>query len=165
MKPKRRPRLAPARHQRAVAPPRSRLGRSARPFPPARRIALSGSAEDGVVDAQGRAIGGAEGGRILRVDPERGSEEVIGDTGGRALGLEPLGDGRLLVCDADKGLLCLDPVTGELETLVRVVGGVALRFCSNASAASDGTIWFTDSTRRLASSTTSARCTSPTVTP
>jgi sugar lactone lactonase YvrE len=149
MKPKRRPRLAPACHQMAVAPPRSRLGRSARQFPPARRIALSGSPEDVVVDAQGRVIGGAEGGRILRVDPERGSEEVIGDTGGRPLGLELLGDGRLLVCDADKGLLCLDPVTGELETLVRVVGGVALRFCSNASAASDGTIWFTESTRRF----------------
>ena len=41
----------------------------------------------------------------------------VGDTGGRPLGLELLPDGRLLVCDARRGLLALDPRTGAIEEL------------------------------------------------
>ena len=87
-------------------------------------------------------------GRILRIDPERSLEETIADTGGRPLGLEVLWDGHLLICDAQKGLLRLDPETGVIETLVQYVDGVTLRFCSNAAAARDGTIWFTESSSR-----------------
>lgn len=77
------------------------------------------------------------------------AEETLGDTGGRPLGLELLPDGRILICDAHQGLLRLAPVSAEVETLARVVDGTALRFCSNATAAVDGTIWFTESTDRF----------------
>ncbi|MBT2570775.1 SMP-30/gluconolactonase/LRE family protein [Planococcus sp. ISL-110] len=38
--------------------------------------------------------------------------------------------------------------TRAIETLVQYVDGVPLRFCSNAAAATDGTIWFTESSNR-----------------
>jgi sugar lactone lactonase YvrE len=90
---------------------------------------------------------GVEDGRILRVDPGTRAVVTVGDTGGRPLGLEPLPDGRLLVCDSRRGLLRLDPATGHIETLVTEVG-TPLVFCSNAAAGSDGTVYFTESSTR-----------------
>lgn len=141
--------LEPVRRKLPPAPPRAAHKSSRTPFPRSWRIPLSGyGPEDVVVDGQGRLICGVEDGRILRIDPERHLEETIGDTAGRPLGLEVLADGHLLICDAQKGLLRLDPETGVIETLVQYVDGVPLRFCSNAAAAADGTIWFTESSNR-----------------
>ncbi|WP_298828991.1 SMP-30/gluconolactonase/LRE family protein [uncultured Planococcus sp.] len=141
--------LEPVRRKLPPAPPRAARKSSRTAFPRSWRIPLSGyGPEDVVVDGQGRLICGVEDGRILRIDPERHLEEAIGDTAGRPLGLEVLPDGHLLICDAQKGLLRLDPKTGLIETLVQYVDGVPLRFCSNATAAADGTIWFTESSNR-----------------
>lgn len=148
-KPEPKTALAPVRRKLPPAPPRAAQKSSRAPFPRAWRIPLSGyGPEDVVVDGQGRLICGVEDGRILRIDPKRQTEETIGHTGGRPLGLEVLPDGRLLICDAHKGLLRLDTETGAVEPLVQYVNGVPLRFCSNAAIASDGTIWFTESSRR-----------------
>jgi sugar lactone lactonase YvrE len=105
--------------------------------------------EDVVADADGRLYTGLADGRVLRVDPGTRAVEQVGDTGGRPLGLEALPDGRLLVCDSVRGLLRLDPGSRAVETLVREVGGTPLRFCSNAVAAADGTVYFSESTRRF----------------
>jgi sugar lactone lactonase YvrE len=70
--------------------------------------------------------------------------ERVAHTGGRPLGLELLPDGRLLVCDARRGLLAVDPRTGALETLLTHVEGLPLRFCNNAAVAPDGTIYVSD---------------------
>ena len=91
---------------------------------------------------------GVDDGRILRVDPATGTEQTLGSTGRRPLGLEVCPDGTVLVCDAYRGLLRLDPGTGTLTTVVDSVDGRPLRFCSNATAARDGTIWFTQSSTR-----------------
>ncbi|MGC0416867.1 SMP-30/gluconolactonase/LRE family protein [Embleya sp. AB8] len=148
-KPGRKPRLEPVRRVVPPAPARARQARGTEPFPIARLIPLGGHGpEDVAVDAQGRLLCGIEGGRILRVDPADATEETVGDTGGRPLGLEVLPDGRLLVCDAHKGLLRVDPRRGEVETLTADVAGVPLRFCSNATATADGTVYFTESTSR-----------------
>ena len=142
-----KPALAPVRRILPPVPTRATQPTSATPFPPARLLKLSGHGpEDVVADADGRLVCSLADGRIVRVDPATGVEDTIGDTGGRPLGLEVEGDGRLLVCDARRGLLRLDPVTGSLEVLVREVEDIPLRFCSNATAAQDGTIWFTEST-------------------
>ncbi|TWT07973.1 SMP-30/gluconolactonase/LRE family protein [Planococcus sp. CPCC 101016] len=148
-KPQPKPTLTPVRRRLPPAPRRATRKSGRTPFPRAWRIPLSGyGPEDVVVDDQGRLICGVEDGRILRIDPEQHLEETIGDTGGRPLGLEVLPDGRLLVCDAHKGLLRLNTKTGVIETLVQYVEGVPLRFCSNAATESDGTIWFTESSNR-----------------
>ncbi|WP_223638908.1 SMP-30/gluconolactonase/LRE family protein [Planococcus sp. 4-30] len=149
IKPEPKQALEPVRRKLPPAPPRAAHKYSRTPFQRSWRIPLSGyGPEDVVVDGQGRLICGVEDGRILRIDMERHQEETIGDTGGRPLGLEVLPDGHLLICDAQKGLLRLDPETGVIETLVQYVDGVPLRFCSNATAAGDGTIWFTESSNR-----------------
>ncbi|WP_329395697.1 SMP-30/gluconolactonase/LRE family protein [Streptomyces melanogenes] len=126
-------------------------------LPPLRLVDLGGTGpEDVAFDASGRLLTGVADGRVLRIGlPEPGGPErpagvrEVGRTGGRPLGLEVLPDGRLLVCDAERGLLRLDPggKTG-VEVLADSVAGVPLRFCSNAVAASDGTVYFTVSSRR-----------------
>lgn len=105
-----------------------------------RVIAVPGhGAEDVVVAADGSAFTGTEDGVIHRIDPD-GRVRAVADTGGRPLGIELLPDGRLLVCDARRGLLAVDPSGGAIEELA---GG--MRFCNNAAVATDGTVYFSDS--------------------
>ncbi len=102
--------------------------------------------EDVVVGAGGAVYTGVEDGRILRFLPDGRGPEVIAETGGRPLGVEMDGLGRLIICDADKGLLRLGG-DGTLETLVDSFEGSPLRFTNNAAVAADGTIYFSDSSR------------------
>ncbi|MFV8053487.1 SMP-30/gluconolactonase/LRE family protein [Mycobacterium sp. 48b] len=101
--------------------------------------------EDVVADAAGQLWTGLVDGRIVRVSPD-GAATVVADTGGRPLGLHVARDGRVLICDSHRGLLALDPATGTLSALVESVHGRPLRFCSNVTETSDGTMFFTEST-------------------
>ncbi len=142
--PWRKPPLHPATRRVPRAP---QMPAASQPFPAAELIPLPGSApEDVVIDPQGRLLVGMAGGVIGRYDPSSRSARVVATTGGRPAGLEALPDGRVLVCDTRRGLLRGDPENGDVETLVRSIRGVPLRFCSNAVAQRDGTIWFTEST-------------------
>ncbi|HEY1134296.1 MAG TPA: SMP-30/gluconolactonase/LRE family protein [Nocardioides sp.] len=97
---------------------------------------------------EGAVFTGTDDGAVLRVAHDGRRVTRVGHTGGRPLGLEELPDGRLLVCDAHRGLLALDPGTGAIETLLTDVDGVPMRFCNNAAVAPDGTIYFSDSSTR-----------------
>ncbi len=115
-----------------------------------RIVALPGlGPEDVVADGRGAIYTGVIGGEIMRIDAESGSHEVIGDTGGRPLGLAVARDGRLLICDSHRGLLAMDVATGEFDTLVDQFEQRPLKFCSNVVESSDGTIYFTESTDRF----------------
>lgn len=105
-------------------------------------------AEDVLVGRDGRVWTGTVDGSVIAVSPDGRHSERVVDTGGRPLGLEWLPDGRLLVCDARRGLLAVDVQSGQLEELVTQVDGAALVFTNNAAVAMDGTIWFSDSSRR-----------------
>ena len=119
-------------------------------MPPVRRIEVGCvGPEDVVVDSNGRVITGLPDGRILRIDPDTAGIETIADTGGRPLGIELFPDERLLVCDAVRGLLRVDPASGGTEVLVTAVDGQPLVFCNNAAVAGDGTVYFTDSSQRF----------------
>ena len=104
-------------------------------------------AEDVLVAPDGRVWTGTADGAIHVHDPATHETTTVTATGGRPLGLENLPDGRILVCDAHRGLLALDPATGDLETLLTEVDGERLLFCNNAAVTADGTIWFSDSSR------------------
>jgi sugar lactone lactonase YvrE len=123
------------------------------PDVPARPVTVVGVGGDGpedvVVDADGRLWTGLIGGRIVRLSPDGGEQTVVADTGGRPLGMHVARDGRVLVCDSYRGLLALDPASGELTVLTDNVGGRPLRFCSNVTETADGTIYFTESTSRF----------------
>jgi sugar lactone lactonase YvrE len=101
--------------------------------------------EDIVVDADGRLWTGLVDGRIVRISPD-GGHTVVADTAGRPLGMHVARDGRILICDSYRGLLALNPDSGELTTLVESVNGRTLKFCSNVTETADGTIYFTEST-------------------
>ena len=94
---------------------------------------------------EGAVFTGTEDGAIHRISPEGRWSGVVARTGGRPLGIEVFPDGRLLVCDAKRGLLAADPRTGAVELLAGDVGGVPMRFCNNAAIADDGTVYFSDS--------------------
>ncbi|MFK4106226.1 SMP-30/gluconolactonase/LRE family protein [Streptomyces sp. NPDC019531] len=120
---------------------------------PRHYVAIGGRGpEDVVADARGRVLTGVADGRILRVDgltePLAARVETVAETGGRPLGLELLPDGGLLVCDAERGLLGVDLADGTVRVIADEVAGERLRFCSNVVALSDGSVYFTVSSRR-----------------
>jgi sugar lactone lactonase YvrE len=103
-----------------------------------------------VLDGEGRVLAGVADGRILRIHPTTGAVETVARTGGRPLGLEWCADGRLLVCDSERGLLQIDLESGgTVTTLVADVDGVPLNFASNVVEAPDGTLYFSASTRNF----------------
>jgi sugar lactone lactonase YvrE len=114
-----------------------------------RVIPVPGSGAEDVVIAtagpdEGAVFTGTEDGAIHRISHDGRRVEQVADTGGRPLGIEELADHRLLVCDARRGLLVVDPASGRVESLVAEVGGRAMRFCNNAAVARDAAIYFSD---------------------
>ncbi|WP_433824470.1 SMP-30/gluconolactonase/LRE family protein [Actinoplanes sp. CA-015351] len=113
-----------------------------------RRLGTGGHGpEDVRFDQAGRVVTGLRDGRIVWLDSVTGDRGVLGETGGRPLGVWPLGDGGVLVCDHDRGLLELG-ADGIVRVLADRVGGEKLTFASNVVQGRDGTIWFTTSTSR-----------------
>ncbi len=124
------------------------------PFAPNRRLAVAElkdiggvGPEDVLVGPDGSIWTGVADGRILRIPSWDDPPEMVADTGGRPLGLDWHPDGSLIVCDADRGLLRVD--AGAVEVLADRVEGQRLRFVNNAAVAGDGTIYFTDTSRRF----------------
>jgi sugar lactone lactonase YvrE len=107
----------------------------------------STGAEDVAVMTTGPDAGavftGTEDGSVWRV--RDGRADRVASTGGRPLGVEALPDGRLLVCDAHRGLLRVDPADGTVEVLADAWDGQPLLVTNNAAVAADGTVFFSDS--------------------
>lgn len=110
-------------------------------------------AEDVVVGThgadEGAVFSGTEDGSIFRISHDGRKVERVAHTGGRPLGLEIDPDGRLLVCDAHRGLLRVDTVSGAVEEMTEEVDGRRMVFCNNAAIAADGTVWFSDSSTKF----------------
>src|SRR6266699_3811896 len=137
-----RPTIAPVVWTPPGIPPRSGEPASRPPMPDPDLIAINGTGpEDVVIDADGQVFTGVVDGRILRLAPE-GGVTTVADTGGRPLGVELSGDGRLVICDAHRGLLRVDPARGTVETLVDTVDGTRMRLCDNSAVGPDGSIYF-----------------------
>lgn len=111
-------------------------------------IPVPGSGPEDVLWIGDELLTGLEDGRIIRSSLDGWQISVVADTGGRPLGLERHPDGRVVVCDAVKGLLLLDLDSGSVQTLV-AAGEYDLRVCNNAAVAADGTIFFTDSSQHF----------------
>jgi sugar lactone lactonase YvrE len=105
--------------------------------------------EDVVVATSGPDTGsvftGTEDGAIWRVSPDGARVERVAAIGGRPMGIELEADGRLLVCEADRGLVRVDPSSGTVETVLESAAGARILLCNNAAIAADGTVWFSDS--------------------
>lgn len=102
-------------------------------------------AEDVAVDATGTIYTGTREGYLLSISPDGRTIERIAQTGGRPLGIEVHPEGWLVVCDAHRGLLRIDPATGDIGELVTAINGRPMRFTNNCAVTRDGTIYFSDS--------------------
>jgi sugar lactone lactonase YvrE len=96
----------------------------------------------------GRLYTGVLSGAILVMDRDGRQVATFARTGGRPLGLDFDASGRLIVADALKGLLAIDP-DGTIRTLVEQAGGEPLRYADAVVVADDGRLIFTDASRRM----------------
>jgi sugar lactone lactonase YvrE len=100
--------------------------------------------EDVAVDSEGRIYGGLHDGRIIRMSADGAVQETFTTIeGGRPLGLHFDAHGNLIVADAWKGLLSVDPV-GAVTVLTTEHGGRPFLFTDDLDIASDGKIYFSD---------------------
>ncbi len=113
-----------------------------------RRLPVGAQGPEDVAVLDDRLVTGVADGRVLSMALDGTDVKVLADTGGRPLGIELFPDGRLVVCDGRLGLLRVDPHTGVVEPLVGMVAGEPMKFCNNAAVTADGTIFFSDSSRR-----------------
>ena len=104
--------------------------------------------EDIAFDAQGFMYSGVADGNILRFLPGATQPEIFVNTGGRPLGLAFNARGFLIVADAFKGILAIAP-DGNIEVLANEVNGEPINFADGLDIAGDGTIYFTEASRKF----------------
>ncbi|HEY2840537.1 MAG TPA: SMP-30/gluconolactonase/LRE family protein [Pirellulales bacterium] len=123
--------------------------------------------EDVEIASDGRIFAGLADGRIIVATP-RGAEgapseegaasnsskgddyelQTFVNTGGRPVGLAFAPDGNLIVADALRGLLSINPQS-EIAVLVGSAGDTPLGFTDDVTVASDGLIYFSDASSKF----------------
>lgn len=98
--------------------------------------------EDVAIDNDGRIYGGTQDGKIVRILQDD-TLEIFAETQGRPLGMRFDRDQNLIVCDAYKGLLSIDP-KGNIKVLCTSAEGIPFRFTDALDIANNGSIYFTD---------------------
>ncbi len=92
---------------------------------------------------------GVIGGKLLRFNADLSGVEAFANTGGRVLGLAFDTTGRLLVADAQKGLLAINP-DGTYQTLIDGTGGPgSVGFINSLVVASNGNVYVSVATTRF----------------
>ncbi|MGQ0697653.1 MAG: SMP-30/gluconolactonase/LRE family protein [Panacagrimonas sp.] len=94
-------------------------------------------------DANGRLFTGLGDGRIVSMGSKGSDCRVIGNTGGRPLGLHVQSDGAVLIADAVKGLLRLG-YDGQVEQLAVHAEGIRIGFADDLDVDADGRVYFSD---------------------
>jgi hypothetical protein len=91
---------------------------------------------------------GVRSGAVLRMQPDGTGVEKVVDTQGRPLGLDFDADGRLVIADALRGLLAVQP-GGAVVVLADSVALEPIRYADAVKVAGDGKILFTDASTRF----------------
>ena len=100
------------------------------------------------VGPDGKLYTGVLSGAILRMNPDGSGIDVVADTGGRPLGLAFDASGRLIVADALRGLLTVQP-DGAVSVLLDEYEGEPIRYADALVVAPDGGLLFTDASQRM----------------
>ena len=106
------------------------------------------SPEDVAIDSGGRIYGGFDDGRIIQLQADGTQPHVFANTQGRPLGLAFDPAGNLIVADAIKGLLAIDK-SGTIKVLATEVDGAKFGCLNDLDVAVDGTIYFTEASRKF----------------
>ncbi|APH70770.1 ABC transporter permease [Aquibium oceanicum] len=112
--------------------------------------------EDVLLDTDGNIYCGSRDGYLFRIAaPEYSKAEVLAKIGGRPLGLAFDREGRIVVCVAGMGLVRVtmdgksELLTDQTErSLFSVQDDTTIRMADDLDIAPDGTIYFTDATKR-----------------
>ncbi|MEM7373954.1 MAG: SMP-30/gluconolactonase/LRE family protein [Bacteroidota bacterium] len=104
--------------------------------------------EDVAIDSNGFIYGGLVDGKILRYQADGSQPTVFAETGGRPLGFHFDTLGNLIVADAEKGLLSVDP-TGKVSLLTNTVNGETINFADDLEIGADGVIYFSDASSKF----------------
>lgn len=99
-------------------------------------------------------------GPVVRIDPDTGAAERFADTGGRVLGLCPVGD-QLIGCDVARRELVRIDTAGTVTTWTVRAGARPLRRPNGCVADATGGVWFTDSGTATAGEATGTVCYAP----
>ena len=112
--------------------------------------------EDVLLDAKDNLYCGTRDGRIVRfAAPDHTEVSVLAKIGGRPLGLALDAEGRIVTCVAGMGLVRVT-LQGEAElltdqterSLFSIQDDTTIRMADDLDIAADGTIYFTDATKR-----------------
>ena len=103
--------------------------------------------EDITVGPDGLIYTGLDDGYVVRLLQDDTVDRVV-NTGGRPLGMQFDANDQLIVADSEKGLLSIDPYTGEITVLAASYDGKPMMFVDDLDIAEDGTIWFSDASMR-----------------
>jgi ribose transport system permease protein len=112
--------------------------------------------EDVLLDAEDNLYCGTRDGRIVRfAGPDHADMTVLAKIGGRPLGLALDAEGRIVTCVAGMGLVRVtrkgdvELLTDETErSLFSIQDDTTIRMADDLDIAPDGTIYFTDATKR-----------------
>jgi sugar lactone lactonase YvrE len=105
-------------------------------------------------DQDGYIYSGLEDGRIIRVSPDGKQVETFAQ-GGIPLGMKFDADGKLIIADGTLGLISVDQA-GKITPLTNKVGGSPIIFANDLAIASDGTVYFSDSSKKFTNPETAA---------
>ncbi|EFV12790.1 SMP-30/gluconolactonase/LRE family protein [Segniliparus rugosus] len=106
--------------------------------------------EDVAIGPDGTVYTGLADGRIVALPPDQPSAPprvVARIEGDRPYGVEMHGDGELVVCAASAGALVVDIRTGSVAPLASSFAGRPFLTCNNSAVASDGTVYFSESSQ------------------
>ncbi len=101
-----------------------------------------------VFGPDGKLYTGVLSGAVLRMNADGSGIETYVRTGGRPLGLDFDASGRLIIADALRGLLAVQP-DGSIVVLADSVALDPIRYADAVKVAADGRILFTDASTRL----------------
>jgi hypothetical protein len=104
--------------------------------------------ESVAIDRDGRLYTGLQDGRVVRMLSGGSGVETFVQTGGRPLGMKFDAGGNLIVADAFRGLLSVSPER-RVTVLAGSVNGERMLFPNDLAIAGDGTVWFSDASRRF----------------
>jgi sugar lactone lactonase YvrE len=104
--------------------------------------------EDVALDAKGYIYAATHDGTIVRLDPDGSNPQNWANTGGRPLGVDFDNEGNLIVADAYRGLLSIDPSAG-VSLLTDAAQGKPIKYADDVDVAKDGKIYFSDASTRF----------------
>jgi sugar lactone lactonase YvrE len=101
------------------------------------------------VGPDGKLYAAMTSGKLLRMDPDGGRQEVFATTGGRVLGFDFDAAGQMIAADAMKGLLAISPDARVTILADHASSDDPIRYANSIVVAPDATIYFTDASGRF----------------